>query len=122
MEPRDLAAAYKRYCVKSMDDAHTSLADVKATMEISEAQLKDHPELGSSVESMHAFCHPRQPDWLDDGGKVVLTDDGPALGFGKHRGRLVKDIAKLEADYLDWMVCGNFTEQVKPALRDGRSS
>ena len=72
-----------------MADAHTSLAEVKAAMEILESQLKDHPELGSSMESLHAFCHPRQPDWIDDEGKVVLTDEGPALGFGKHRGRLV---------------------------------
>ena len=122
MEPRDLAAAYKRYCGKAMDNAHTSLGDVKAAMEILEAQLKDHPELGSSMESLHAFCHPRQPDWLDDEGKVVLTDEGPALGFGKHRGRLVKDIAELDADYLDWILYGNFTEQVKQAVRQGRSS
>jgi len=122
MEPRDLAAAYKRYCGKAMDNAHTSLGDVKAAMGILEAQLKDHPELGSSMESLHAFCHPRQPDWLDDEGKVVLTDEGPALGFGKHRGRLVKDIAELDADYLDWILYGNFTEQVKQAVRQGRST
>ena len=122
MEPRDLAAAYKRYCGKAMDNAHTSLGDVKAAMEILEAQLKDHPELGSSMESLHAFCHPKQPDWLDDEGKVVLTDERPALGFGKHQGRLVKDIAELDADYLDWILYGNFTEQVKQAVRQGRSS
>jgi len=38
------------------------------------------------------------------------------------RGRLVKDIAELDADYLDWILYGNLTEQVKQAVRQGRSS
>ena len=118
MEPRDLAAAYKKYCGKAMDDAHTSLADVRAAMEILDAQVKHYPELDSSMESLHAFCHPKEPDWIDDEGKLVATDEGPALGFGKYRGRLLKDIARLDAEYLSWILYGDFTDRVKQAVRE----
>lgn len=45
LEPRDLAAAYKKYCGKEMESAHSSHADAKAALEVLEGQLKAHPEL-----------------------------------------------------------------------------
>ena len=114
MEPRDLGAAYKKYCGKTLDDAaHTSAGDVRAAMEILDAQVQYYPELGRSLTSLHEMCHPKEPDWIDDEGKLLTTDNGPVLGFGKYRGRLLKDIAKLDADYLNWIIYGDFTDQVK---------
>ena len=63
------------------------------------------------------MCHPKEPDWIDDEGKLLTTDNGPALGFGKHRGRLLKDIANLDADYLNWIIYGDFTATVKQVVR-----
>ena len=48
MEPRTLSAAYQFYCQKSLENAHSAEADVVATVEILEAQVKRYPELGSS--------------------------------------------------------------------------
>ena len=119
MEPRDLGAAYQKYCDKTLDAAaHTSSGDVRAAMEILDAQVHHYPELGGSMTSLHEMCHPKEPDWIDDEGKLLTTDDGPALGFGKYRGRLLKDIARLDADYLDWIVYGDFTDQVKQVVRE----
>jgi DNA polymerase-3 subunit epsilon len=119
MEPRDLGAAYKKYCGKTLDDAaHTSAGDVRAAMEILDAQVQYYPELGRSLTSLHEMCHPKEPDWIDDEGKLLTTDNGPVLGFGKYRGRLLKDIAKLDADYLNWIIYGDFTDQVKQAVKE----
>jgi DNA polymerase-3 subunit epsilon len=102
MEPRDLGAAYQKYFGKTLDDAaHTSAGDVRAAMEIPDAQVHHYPELGGFMASLHELCHTREPDWIEREGRLVSTDDGPALGFGKYRGRLLKDIARLDADYLN---------------------
>src|SRR5690606_31768024 len=50
MEPRTLSAAYKFYCNKTLDGAHSAEIDASATHEILEAQLERYPELGNSVE------------------------------------------------------------------------
>ena len=47
MGPRDLGAAYSKYCGKTLDDAaHTSAGDVRAAMEIHDAQVQLHPHPG----------------------------------------------------------------------------
>ena len=46
------------------------------------------------------------------------AEDGPALGFGKYRGRLLKVVAKLDGEYLNWVIYeGDFTDQVKQVVR-----
>ena len=55
----------------------------------------------------------------DDEGKLLTTDSGPALGFGKYRGRLLKDIARLDGAYLICIICdGDFSDQVKQVVRE----
>ena len=44
MEKRTLAAAYKFYCLKNLEDAHTAMADTKATYEVLKAQLDQYQE------------------------------------------------------------------------------
>lgn len=118
MEPRDLVAAYKRYCDKTIEDAHTSLADVRAAREILEAQVSHYPELGNSMESLHAFCHQNESDWLDDEGKLVDTADGPKFGFGKYRGMRIEEIYKRDPEYLGWVMSSDFTDRVKQVIRE----
>jgi hypothetical protein len=82
-----------------------------------------HPEFGSSLASLHDVCHSKEPDWIDDEGKLLTTDSGPALGFGKYRGRLLKDITKLDGEYLTWVIYeGDFSDQVKQGGEGGGES
>ena len=50
MEQRTLSAAYKFYCKKDLEDAHSALADTRATVDVLEAQLDFYPELANDVE------------------------------------------------------------------------
>jgi DNA polymerase-3 subunit epsilon len=52
MEQRTLSAAYKFYCNKVHNSAHSAEADALATLEILHAQLERYPDLGSTVESV----------------------------------------------------------------------
>src|SRR4026209_2529367 len=49
MEPRTLGAAYKFYCSKSLENAHSAEVDASATHEILVAQLSKYPDLGQTV-------------------------------------------------------------------------
>ena len=44
MEQRTLVAAYKFYCGKNLDDAHTAEGDTQATYEVLKSQLDRYPD------------------------------------------------------------------------------
>jgi DNA polymerase-3 subunit epsilon len=52
MEQRTLSAAYKFYCSKNLDGAHSAEVDASATHEILIAQLERYPDLGTSIDSV----------------------------------------------------------------------
>ena len=52
MEQRTLSAAYKFYCNKPLEDAHSAEADAAATAEILNAQLEKYPQLGNNIDSI----------------------------------------------------------------------
>ena len=118
MEPRDLKAAYTKYCGKLLTAAHSSASDVRATVEVLDSQIAYYSQLGNSVADLHDFCHPTHPNWLDSEGKVLASGDGPTFGFGKYHGRLLSDIAKLDPEYLDWIVYGVFNEDLKRLVQE----
>ena len=121
MEPRDLSAAYKKYCGEELEDAHSSSADVTATMGILDAQVKYYSQLPNNVESLHEFCHPKQPDWIDEDGKLISTENGVAFGFGKYRDRLISEVAADDSKYLEWILTSDFSDQIKDFVRKNRS-
>ena len=49
MEQRTLSAAYKFYCGKNLEDAHSAEGDTRATYEVLMAQLDRYPELNTPV-------------------------------------------------------------------------
>ena len=57
MEQRTLAAAYKFYCQKSLENAHTAAADTMATYEVLKAQLDRYPELKNDVTATLGLRH-----------------------------------------------------------------
>ena len=57
MEQRTLSAAYKFYCNKSLENAHTAAADTLATYEVLKAQLDRYPELKNDVKFLSEFQH-----------------------------------------------------------------
>ena len=55
LEQRTLSAAYKFYCGKNLEDAHTAEADTRATYEVLKSQLDRYPEeLQNDIEEKKA--------------------------------------------------------------------
>ena len=124
MEQRNLVAAYKFYCQKNLDDAHTALADTRATLEVLEAQLDRYADtLKNSVDYLADFS--RRNRNVDLAGRIVLNEQGvETINFGKYRGRPVAEVLRRDPGYYSWLMQGDFTQNTKQAftrikLREG---
>ena len=114
-EQRTLSAAYKFYCDKMLNGAHTAEADTKATYEILKAQLDRYPDLPNDVDELAKYSsHNRNVDFL---GRIVLDDDGKeSFNFGKYKGQRVEDVLKKDPGYYGWMMNGQFPLYTKKVL------
>lgn len=113
MEKRDLTAAYKFYCNKSLEDAHTAEADTRATLEVLEAQLDRYADtLKNNVDFLSEFS--RRNRNVDLAGRIVYNDQGvETINFGKYRGRAVSEVLQRDPGYFSWIMQGDFTQNTK---------
>lgn len=118
MEQRTLSAAYKFYCQKDLENAHSAEADTLATYEILKAQLDRYPETLKNDVTMLADFSTRSR-FVDYAGRIILNDkDQPVINFGKHKGKLVENVLRLEPSYYAWIMNGDFTLDTKKVLTD----
>ncbi|MDP1727901.1 MAG: 3'-5' exonuclease [Bacteroidota bacterium] len=115
MEPRNLNAAYKFYCNKPLENAHSAEADTRATYEVLKAQIQHYPELENNLDFLCKFSG--QNNNVDLAGRMVFNAAGKEVfNFGKHRGKLVEDILKTDTGYYKWMLDGDFSLDTKRRL------
>lgn len=120
LEQRTLVAAYKFYCGKNLEDAHSAMADTRATLEVLEAQLDRYPEeLKNDVAFLSEFSSMNRN--VDFAGRIVLNDKGEKIfNFGKYKGHSVSEVLRRDPGYYNWMMQGDFalnTKQVLTRLR-----
>lgn len=117
MEQRTLKAAYKFYCQKNLENAHSAEADTLATYEILKAQLDKYPELQNDIKFLADFS--TKSKLMDYAGRIVYNEkDVPVFNFGKHKGKAVKDVLTFEPSYYNWMMNGDFTLDTKKILTE----
>ena len=119
MEQRTLVAAYRFYCGKELENAHSAQADTQATYEVLMAQLDRYPELQNDVEFLSEFSERGQS--ADYAGRIVYNDKGQEVfAFGKHRGRTVEEVFRQEPSYYSWMMNGDFPQYTKKVITEIR--
>lgn len=118
MEQRTLVAAYKFYCQKDLNNAHSAEADTMATYEVLKAQLDRYPEdLQNDVKFLADFS--TRSKFADYAGRIVYDDNGVAIfNFGKHKGLPVTEVLRKEPSYYAWMMNGDFTLDTKKVLTE----
>ena len=117
LEPRDLSAAYLKYCGKELD-AHRAENDVKATIEVLKAQLKQHDELPKDIPTLQEFCSLKDPSWIDDNGKIKWYNGKAIINFGQHQGKTLESLSKDNSDYLRWITTTDFSPEVKNIVNE----
>ena len=118
-EQRTLSAAYKFYCDRELENAHSARADAAATYEILKAQLDRYPDLENDIEKLSSFSAFNNN--ADLAGRIVFNEQGiEVFNFGKHKGKPVVQVFKEEPSYFSWMMNGDFplnTKQVLTAIK-----
>lgn len=143
MERRNLAAAYKFYCGRKMEEdfeAHRADQDTEATYRVLMGELdkyapgaNEDPEkvLENDMDKLAEFSKTNNNidfagrivwgEVKDRYGKPVLDKDGnPKLtevfNFGKHKGIPVADVLRIDPGYYSWILSGDFTYNTKQVL------
>jgi len=119
MEQRTLSAAYKFYCNKTLDGAHSAEVDASATHEILEAQIERYPELGTSVESVIKTIG--EEVIVDFARRFIFENGVEVFNFGKYKGKPVAEVLKTEPQYYDWMMKADFPQYTKQKLTEIRT-
>ena len=143
MERRNLAAAYKFYCGRKMEEdftAHRADEDTEATYRVLMGELdkyapgvQEEPDrvLENDMDYLSEFS--KQNDNVDFAGRIVWkpvigADGKPVLdadgkeqkvevfNFGKYKGRPVADVLRTDIGYYSWMMGGDFTFNTKQVL------
>ena len=114
-EQRTLSAAYQFYCGKDLKEAHTALADTRATYEVLKAQLDKYPDLKNDMKFLSDYSSFSRN--VDFAGRMVYDDQGnEVFNFGKYKGQLVKDVLAKDPGYYGWILGSDFTLNTKAAL------
>ncbi len=134
MEPRNLSAAYKFYCGKPLENAHSAEADTVATYEIFKAQLK-HYENTEVVDDKGNVTIPVKNDMAvlsdltnrtkqaDLSSRITFNEKNEEIfNFGKHKGKTVKEVFEKEPGYYGWMMQGDFPLYTKKIITQIRLS
>ncbi len=115
MEKRTLSAAYKLYCNKELENAHSAEADSMATYQVLLAQLERYPDLENNVEFLSNFSSfTENADFI---GRIIFDDKGnEVFNFGKYKGKIVSEILEKDPAYYGWMMNGDFPLFTKKVL------
>lgn len=127
MEPRTLGAAYKFYCNKELENAHSAEADTLATYHILKAQIARYADkqvkdaegkistpIKNDMQVLHDFS---VGNMVDLAGRMIMSDKGDELfNFGKYKGLKVKDTLLKDPMYYDWIMKGDFPQDTKKKL------
>jgi len=120
MEQRTLSAAYRFYLQKELKDAHGAEADAMATYEIFKAQLDKYENttftdkkgtasipVKNDMDALHEFSsHHRNADLI---GQIIFNEnDEEVINFGKHKGKKVEEVLKVEPSYYNWVMNSDF--------------
>lgn len=130
MEQRNLKAAYKFYCNKSLDDAHEALPDAMATYEILEAMLDRYKDVEiddgngnlvkpvqNDMEVIHKLSERKKK--ADFAGHIVFNDkDQAVFNFGKYKNMTVEDVFNKDSGYFSWMMNAEFPLYTKKVLKE----
>ncbi len=115
MEQRTLTAAYKFYCEKDLEDAHSAEADTRATYEVLLAQLDRYPELKNDVAYLSEVSSFNRN--VDFAGRMVYDEKGvEVFNFGKYKGMSVSEVLKKDMGYYGWIMGNDFTLNTKAML------
>lgn len=111
-EQRTLVAAYKFYCGKDLEEAHSANADTRATYEVLLAQLERYADLPRDIDGLSDYSSQNRN--VDLMGRIILNDNNvEVINFGKYKGQPVAEVLRRDPGYYSWILQGDFPQNTK---------
>ncbi len=115
-EPRDLKAALQHYCGELYLEGHRAESDALATVRVLEGQFNRYPDLPRTMNELDKYCDLRDPSWVDRDGKLRWVNGEIAINFGKKKGERVSDLARVDPNFLKWILKSDFASDTKAII------
>ena len=116
-EERTLIAAYRFYCNKDLEAAHSAEADTLATYEVLLGQLERYEDLQNDVDFLSEYSTRNRT--ADFAGRIGYDDkEQEIFTFGKYKCRVVAEIFEKDPSYYDWMMNGDFPQYTKKIITE----
>lgn len=118
-ERRSLDAALRFYGVDTGEvprRAHDARSDVEATVAVLAAQLDTYRDLPKTVDELHAWLYPSDPNRIDADGKLVWRDGVATVAFGAQAGTALTELADNDRSFLEWVLRKDFSPEVKAII------
>jgi len=118
LEQRTLTAAYKFYCGKDLQGAHSAKIDTNATYEVLLAQINKYQQLENNIDFLAEFSE-REGKFADLAGFIRFNKEGEEiLSFGKYRNTTLKEIWKSNPGYFSWINQAEFPLYTKNIMNN----
>ena len=116
-EERTLVAAYRFYCNKDLEAAHSAEADTLATYEVLLSQLERYSDLENNIDFLADYSS--RAKYADFAGRIGSNEAGEEIfTFGKDRDQSVAEVFKKEPSYYEWMMKGDFPQYTKKVITE----
>ena len=113
-DPKTLSNAYEFFCKKKLVNSHSALADVNATFEVLESQIKSYEDLPKSSGELGQYCYPGDPSWVCSSYHFIWNEKGEIIcNFGKNKGIPLSQLIKNQKPFCQWIVEKEFPEDIK---------
>ncbi len=118
-QKRDLSAAYLFYCQKDLKDAHSALADTRATLDILEEQITRYGNGNAHIDALKDFHYRQTSEFFDSDRKFRWWNGDLYMTFGKYaKKESLRVVAQKDPSYLNWILDKDFSEEVKLMVQD----
>ncbi|MEN2434135.1 3'-5' exonuclease [Weeksellaceae bacterium A-14] len=114
-EPRNLSAAYRFYCGKDLENAHSAEADVLATFEVLDAQVGHYEDIPNEITGLSEISYHNK--FADLAGFIGYDAEGDeTFHFGKYKGKKVTEVFRKDPGYYGWIQNADFPLYTKKIL------
>ncbi|MDP3921216.1 MAG: 3'-5' exonuclease [Candidatus Omnitrophota bacterium] len=117
-EKRDLKAAYKFFCNKELEGAHSAMNDSEATLRVLAAQVQKYGGESGNLESLQGFSYQRREHFYDKTGKFRWWNGEVHPSFGKYAKYSLKELSHKHRSYLSWILKSDFSDEVKDLVEN----
>lgn len=118
-EKRDLSAAYQFYCQRSLENAHSALADTAATLEVLKGQWQQYGQEQDTLDVLQQFDYRASAEFFDAGRRFRWWNGQLYMMFGKYaRKYSLKEVVQRDRKYLEWILSADFSTEVKDLIEN----